>query len=119
MNFPAHDDAAEPDQRLRVVAEQLGAMIQTGEITAADDDARRALAMLPMLLRDIVVEVYATRAPAARVVRLRPALILSCRMLGEGKRTEPLDCGEPVCAGICGCFAITNGHGSMASCHSA
>ena len=70
------DDAAEPDQRLRVIAEQLAGMIDAGEIAGTDDDARRALAMLPMLLRDIVVEVYATRAPAARVVRLRPALAI-------------------------------------------
>ena len=45
------------------------------------------------------------------------ASILPCRMLSEGERTEPLECGEPVCAGLFGCFAITNGHGVSPLCY--
>ena len=67
------DDAATPDQRLRVMADQLEAMIATGE--AWTPAGRLILAQLPDALRDIVVETYALRAPA-EVVRLRPALIL-------------------------------------------
>lgn len=67
------DDAATPDQRLRVMADQLEAMIETGE--AWTPAGRLILAQLPNAIRDIVVETHALRA-RADVVRLRPALTL-------------------------------------------
>jgi len=68
------DDAAEPDQRIKAIAEQLHGMLAAGELENPSSETLRTMAMLPMLLLDISGEVYARLHPDGRVARLRPIL---------------------------------------------
>jgi hypothetical protein len=64
------DDAAEPDQRIKAIAEQLHGMLAAGELENPSSEMLRTMAMLPMLLLDISGEVYHRLHPNGRLAEV-------------------------------------------------
>jgi len=76
MCLPPDNPDATPERRIRVIAEQIGAMNAAGELDALPRDTRASLASLPLVLFGIAGELRQAMAPRpTRWAQLRQRLI--------------------------------------------